>query len=1741
MPWDGQIGVDIVPVVAPGGCPEAQDLIQLGLVTLDYEVCVTAIIDVAGSADVDFNPIVTDFCIGQELQLHEGAADNVSWDWEGPNFNATGNDPTYTITDATDFGDYTVTVTDLNGCTASQTIQIDQLPSPGANASAVDNMICVGDQISLNEDIGDGSTYQWTGPNGFSQAGQNATINTSGAANIGTYTVIVTDGNGCTNSSDVEIFQAADVDIDVSAVALEVCPGQDIMLQEDGSNGASWTWTGPDGFSSILEDPVVPNSTTNNLGAYNVTVTAPGFCDSEGSVTIDAAAPPIINLDVNQNICVGQDILLNGTSGGGNTTWNWEGPNSFSSNDQNPIISPSVGADFGTYFATVTDDNLCSNTTSIIVDAMPGPEICISGSGDFCEGLCDGSNPSLSISINPTGANLDVELSFPGSGISDVLLAGLSNGDNILICSDPSLTNPNFNGSELLLPTSGLSNNEIIDFEIFNVIDPLGCIAVSNPTCTASFTYLEAAPVDIIYNGSILTDGDQIVCETNFDPTVDPNIGGTWLINGIPLSPQPPIDLSTFGQQFVSLEFEPFSDECAAITAVDIELVPCACVITDSFLDNIICDGNGTPTDSDDDFISFTLDPQAINGGTGYMVQVSQGSVSPITGTYGLQSLFSLELGSAGSGDVQLTITDADNSSCFLQVNLSDTGSCSNDPDPCSISDVIVTNIMCDENGTPTNPDDDFVTFDIEVQGTGLVGDYTVSNPIIFAVDQQGTFGQISSFQTDPGVAGDGAFPMFLTSINDPTCETIFTVIDPGSCSGTCIISAPQLSAVECNNAGTPSDPNDDFLFFDMQVFGQNIASGYTVTAAGNTITPNTGNYLVAEPFQFQGGSAGSGNIAITIVDDADPNCQFEVIVQDVGSCSEACNISSAEPISVMCNDNNTPNDMTDDFLTFELDPQGVNLVGDYTLQGSEVPAAPDNQGAFGVSTSFSTIPGSAGNGPIALNIFSNIDPSCAQGIIVVDPGTCSNGCPDPGDCDDDDCSNGVEFWDGGICDCVSTDPPDPSTCVDDGDCTNGIEEWDEETCSCIGAPVIFGCTEVTADNYNPIATCDDGSCEFACTIGNVMLDNVLCQDNGTESDDTDDIISFSLFPQIANGSTGYEVTTSSGNITPTSGSYAGVQVFVLDPGTAGAGDITITITDQGNNNCMATVTIEDTGSCSSGCPDPGDCDNDNCADGTEVWDGNNCECISIDIPDPTTCIDDGDCNNGEEMWDDTTCECVAVNIPDESSCIDDGDCLNGTETWNDESCECELIVETFGCTNPSANNFDENATCDDGSCEFDCPDPGDCDNGNCADGTEVWDGINCECISIDIPDPTTCIDDGDCNNGEEMWDDTTCECIAVNIPDELTCVDDGDCLNGTETWNDQSCECDQIMETLGCTNPSANNYDENATCDDGSCEFNCPDPGDCDNGDCTDGTEVWDGVACECTSIDVPDPSTCVDDGDCTNGIEEWNETSCECDLSLPVVGCTNPSANNYDPNAECDDGSCEFDCPDPGDCDDGDCSNGVEIWDGVTCDCVATNIPDPDSCVDDGDCSNGDEFWNSTSCECEVINLIDPSSCVDDGDCTNGQEVWDEITCECISTGEPDCDVEETVEISCDDDNELTEDDIEIVLACDNSIVCVPCEGSLNTPSYFIPNVFTPDGDLDNDEFGVYSGIEFTIEEFSIYDRWGNKIFTRTNILNTDPDHMWDGTFDGQAVIPGVYIYYIKLGEPFDDETEVGDLTVY
>jgi gliding motility-associated-like protein len=93
------------------------------------------------------------------------------------------------------------------------------------------------------------------------------------------------------------------------------------------------------------------------------------------------------------------------------------------------------------------------------------------------------------------------------------------------------------------------------------------------------------------------------------------------------------------------------------------------------------------------------------------------------------------------------------------------------------------------------------------------------------------------------------------------------------------------------------------------------------------------------------------------------------------------------------------------------------------------------------------------------------------------------------------------------------------------------------------------------------------------------------------------------------------------------------------------------------------------------------------------------------------------------------------------------------------------------------------------------------------------------------------------------------------------------------------------------------------------------------------------------------------------------------------------------------------------------------------------------------------------------------------------------------------------------------------------------------------FIPNVFSPNGDGINDKFAVTGDPKQVdhVKTLRIFDRWGSEVFAADGFSLNAPDVFWDGRFHGEAMNPGVYVYYAEI-EFVDGVTEAyrGDVTM-
>ncbi|MHC1706150.1 MAG: GEVED domain-containing protein [Bacteroidales bacterium] len=210
-----------------------------------------------------------------------------SYLWSGPNgFTSADENPVIPVSILDNGGMYTVFVTDGHGCVNSAYTQVVVNPLPSIEIEA--NSPCVGGVLHITA-FGYGNDpfeFSWTGPNGFTATGYHVMIEDVTAADAGDYTVTITDNNGCVNTATVTVvIYPLPV---VTCNGATVCAGEAINLTADatGNGPFSFYWTGPDGFMSYEQNPVILNAQAVNGGTYTVMVYDAHQCVASCAATV---------------------------------------------------------------------------------------------------------------------------------------------------------------------------------------------------------------------------------------------------------------------------------------------------------------------------------------------------------------------------------------------------------------------------------------------------------------------------------------------------------------------------------------------------------------------------------------------------------------------------------------------------------------------------------------------------------------------------------------------------------------------------------------------------------------------------------------------------------------------------------------------------------------------------------------------------------------------------------------------------------------------------------------------------------------------------------------------------------------------------------------------------------------------------------------------------------------------------------------------------------------------------------------------------------------------------------------------------------------------------------------------------------------------------------------------------------------------------------------------------------------
>ena len=364
-------------------------------------------------------------CEGTTVQLvatSTTTTPGLVYSWTGPNgFTFTGATASITNAEIADSGNYTVVVS--NGICSSPpatiSVTVTAAPNAGGNQTTTVCNTVAGTLLTLVDYLGtphdDNGTWTLAATNTPPLSSYNDISNEFNTAGLfGTYDFVYTvEACGTQNSAVISFVLNAIPDAPVVTVdAATVCENGTIQLRTDAVTGATYAWTGPNGFTSSVQEPIVP-ATLAAAGDYTLTISTAAGCSAISAPIAVVVTPlPQFSLTGNTVICPTQFTTLSVTPGNfgvgdTNITYQWTLDGNVVSNTNTARVDQ-----LGEYLVTVSNGSCTSPAQPITVTADPDP-FTVTLQGD-----CVNEHFILSIS-NLTEIGTTQSIVWTGPGTSD--------------------------------------------------------------------------------------------------------------------------------------------------------------------------------------------------------------------------------------------------------------------------------------------------------------------------------------------------------------------------------------------------------------------------------------------------------------------------------------------------------------------------------------------------------------------------------------------------------------------------------------------------------------------------------------------------------------------------------------------------------------------------------------------------------------------------------------------------------------------------------------------------------------------------------------------------------------------------------------------------------------------------------------------------------------------------------------------------------------------------------------------------------------------------------------------------------------------------------------------------------------------------------------------------------------------------------------------------------------------------
>ena len=393
---------------------------------------------------VAVSPTVVATCTGDDLDCFGDTDGQVSVSGSGGTiatdysyqWDAAANSATTATVSGLGQGTYSVTITDDNGCSDVCSATITQPAAAVVATCTGDDLDCFGDtdgQVSVSGSGGTVATdysYQWDA------AANSATTATVSGLGQGTYSVTITDDNGCSDVCSATVTQPA-------AAVVATCTGDDLDCFGDTDGQVSVSGSGGTIATdySYQWDAAANSATTATVsglgqGTYSVTITDDNGCSDVCSATITQPAAAVVATCTGDDLdCFGDTDGQVSVRGSGGTiatdySYQWDA----AANSATTATVSGLGQ--GTYSVTITDDNGCSDVCSATI-TQPAAAVVATCTGDDldCFGDTDGQ-----VSVSGSGGTIATDYSYQwdaaANSATTATVSGLGQGTYSVTITD---------------------------------------------------------------------------------------------------------------------------------------------------------------------------------------------------------------------------------------------------------------------------------------------------------------------------------------------------------------------------------------------------------------------------------------------------------------------------------------------------------------------------------------------------------------------------------------------------------------------------------------------------------------------------------------------------------------------------------------------------------------------------------------------------------------------------------------------------------------------------------------------------------------------------------------------------------------------------------------------------------------------------------------------------------------------------------------------------------------------------------------------------------------------------------------------------------------------------------------------------------------------------------------------------------------------------------------------------------